>query len=152
MNATVLTYGTFDLFHVGHLRLLRRCRELGERLVVGCSTDEFNREKGKETVIPYAQRAEILGACRFVDEVFPERRWDQKRDDVRRLGARTLVMGDDWAGKFDELGDLCSVVYLPRTPDVSTTDTRRYIQKSREDKVASAIAAAERLLKELRQL
>lgn len=122
---TVLTYGTFDLFHVGHVRLLRRIADLGDRLIVGCSTDEFNHIKGKKTVIPYADRAEILLATRYVDEVIPEEHWEQKPDDIARYGVDLFVMGDDWAGKFDELKAHCDVLYLPRTPSISTTKVKQ---------------------------
>jgi glycerol-3-phosphate cytidylyltransferase len=119
---TVLTYGTFDLFHVGHVRILRRLRELGDRLVVGLSTDEFNALKGKVATYPFEQRREILEACRYVDEVFPERSWEQKTTDIARVGATILGMGDDWVGRFDDLATSgVRVVYLRRTPAVSTT-------------------------------
>lgn len=124
---TVITYGTFDLFHVGHLKLLERARALGDRLVVGVSTDAFNEGKGKRTVIPYADRAAIVRAIRCVDDVIPEESWDQKRDDIRRLGVTTFVMGDDWRGKFDDLKSLCDVVYLPRTSMVSTTSIKEAV-------------------------
>ena len=118
---TILTYGTFDLFHVGHLRLLERLAAMGDRLVVAVSTDAFNAEKGKSSLIPYEDRAAIVGALACVDEVIPEERWDQKERDVRAVGADVLAMGDDWQGKFDHLSHLCEVVYLPRTEGVSTT-------------------------------
>jgi glycerol-3-phosphate cytidylyltransferase len=122
---TVLTYGTFDLFHVGHVRILKRLRELGDRLIVGVSSDEFNAIKGKKSFYSYEERAEILLATEFVDEVFPENTWDQKRTDVKRFGANIFGMGSDWHGKFDELNDLCEVVYLDRTEDISTTDIKK---------------------------
>ena len=118
---TILTYGTFDLFHVGHLRLLERLAAMGDRLVVAVSTDAFNAEKGKSSLIPYEDRAAIVGALACVDEVIPEESWDQKERDVRAVGADVLAMGDDWQGKFDHLSHLCEVVYLPRTEGVSTT-------------------------------
>ncbi|MBI4921559.1 MAG: adenylyltransferase/cytidyltransferase family protein [Devosia nanyangense] len=121
---TVLTYGTFDLFHIGHTRLLERARALGDRLMVGISSDEFNAVKGKRGVIPYEHRAEIVGAMRCVDEVFPENDWEQKERDIRRLGADVLVMGDDWAGKFDQYKSLCEVVYLPRTQGISSSELK----------------------------
>ena len=124
---TVITYGTFDLFHVGHLKLLERARALGDRLVVGVSTDAFNEGKGKRTAIPYRDRAAIVRAIRFVDEVIPEESWEQKPDDIRRLGVATFVMGDDWRGKFDDLKTLCDVVYLPRTALVSTTSIKEAV-------------------------
>ena len=124
---TVITYGTFDLFHVGHLKLLERARALGDRLVVGVSTDAFNEGKGKRTVIPYADRAAIVRAIRCVDDVIPEESWEQKTADIRRLGVTTFVMGDDWRGKFDDLKKLCEVVYLPRTSMVSTTSIKEAV-------------------------
>ena len=125
---TVITYGTFDLFHIGHVNLLRRLRAMGDRLVVGCSSDEFNRLKNKEVVIPYADRAEILASCRYVDAVFPEHSWDQKRPDIIREKAAIFAMGHDWEGKFDDLSDIVQVVYLPRTDGVSTTEIRQKIK------------------------
>ena len=121
---TVITYGTFDLFHFGHVRLLKRLRDLGDRLVVGCSTDDFNNLKGKKTVVPYAHRREILLSCRYVSDVFPEDNWEQKRDDIIREKADIFGMGHDWTGKFDDLSDLLKVVYLPRTDGVSTTEIK----------------------------
>lgn len=118
---TVITYGTFDLFHIGHLRLLSRAAALGDRLVVGISTDEFNLEKHKKCVHPYEERAAIVASLKMVDEVFAENSWDQKIEDVKRFQADVFLMGSDWEGKFDFLKDYCRVVYLPRTPSVSTT-------------------------------
>lgn len=123
-GVTVITYGTFDLLHVGHVLVLRRLRELGTRLVVGVSTDEFNAVKGKTCVYPYADRALLVGALRDVDEVFPETCWEQKRDDVIRYGAAVFGIGEDWAGHFDFLADLCQVRYLPRTPGISSSMVR----------------------------
>ncbi len=118
----VITYGTYDLLHYGHINLLRRARELGDYLIVALSTDEFNwREKHKKCYFTYEQRKKMLEAIRYVDEVIPEENWEQKRTDVERLGADVFVIGDDWRGKFDFLKDLCEVVYLPRTPEISTT-------------------------------
>lgn len=117
----VLTYGTFDLFHYGHIRLLQRARTLGSRLGVGLSTDEFNALKGKQALMSYAEREELLGTCRFVDFVFPERNWEQKASDIVAYQAGVLVMGDDWKGRFDELGNLCRIAYLERTPLISST-------------------------------
>jgi glycerol-3-phosphate cytidylyltransferase len=127
---TVLTYGTFDLFHPGHVQLLKRAKELGSRLVVGLSTDEFNARKGKKSIMSYEDRKAVLESCRYVDEVFAEEDWEQKVPDAIRLGADVFVMGDDWAGKFDFLADHCSVVYLARTPDVSSTEIKRRMRAS----------------------
>lgn len=121
---TVITYGTFDILHVGHINLLRRARALGDRLVVGLSTDEFNQGKHKSSLLNYENRKAVLEAIRYVDEVFPERSWDQKPGDIRRYSAAVFVMGDDWAGKFDFLSEYCKVAYLPRTPSISTSSIK----------------------------
>lgn len=119
---TVVTFGTYDLFHIGHLNVLRRASALGDRLVVGVSSDELNRsKKDKRAVFSLSERMEIIGAIRYVDDVFIEHSLEQKREYLEQYGADVLVMGDDWVGKFDHLADICEVVYLPRTPGVSTT-------------------------------
>ena len=118
---TVLTYGTFDLFHLGHVRLLRRLAALGDELIVGCSTDEFNHLKKKKSAMSFEHRMEILEACRYVTKVIPERDWDQKQEDIARENVDVFGMGDDWTGKFDHLKEFCEVVYLPRTEDISTS-------------------------------
>jgi len=125
---TVLTYGTFDLFHIGHLRLLQRLSALGSTLVVGVSTDGFNATKGKHTVVPYADRAAIVAGIRGVDEVIPEHSWDQKPDDIQKHGVGLFVMGSDWEGKFDDLAALCEVRYLPRTEGVSSTEIKSMLR------------------------
>lgn len=117
----VITYGTFDLLHVGHINLLRRARELGDYLVVVLSTDEFNRIKHKEAYHSYENRKAILEAIRYVDEVLPELCWEQKVKDVVDNQIDIFVMGDDWKGEFDFLKEYCEVVYLPRTEGISTT-------------------------------
>jgi len=122
MSRTVITYGTFDILHVGHINLLQRARALGERLVVGLSTDAFNNGKHKSALLNYENRKAVLEAIRFVDLVFPEENWEQKADDIRKYAADIFVIGDDWRGKFDFLSDACEVVYLPRTTDISTTE------------------------------
>jgi glycerol-3-phosphate cytidylyltransferase len=127
LSKTVITYGTFDLFHIGHLRLLQRCKALGDKLVVAVSSDEFNSTKGKATIIPYAQRAEIVQNIKCVDIVIPEYSWDQKKEDIRHHRVDIFVMGDDWRGKFDELAQYCQVVYLPRTSGVSTTALKGFL-------------------------
>lgn len=123
----ILTYGTFDLFHHGHVRLLQRLSALGSELIVGVSTDEFNAIKGKQCFMPYEQRRMILESCRYVSRVIPEENWDQKRTDIVNYNVSTFAMGDDWAGKFDDLSDLAEVLYLPRTENVSTTELREQI-------------------------
>ncbi|MDD3563024.1 MAG: glycerol-3-phosphate cytidylyltransferase [Candidatus Cloacimonetes bacterium] len=126
----IITYGTFDLFHYGHMNLLMRARKLGDYLIVALSTDEFNLIKGKESVMPYAQRKEILEAIRYVDLVIPEENWEQKIADIKRYKIDTFVMGDDWQDKFDFLKDYCEVIYLPRTEVVSSTMLKDAIQQS----------------------
>lgn len=132
---TVITYGTFDLFHIGHVQLLERARSLGDRLVVGVSSDEFNAIKGKKSVFPYEQRAQILRTLRCVDEVFPEHDWGQKEGDVLKYKADTFVMGHDWKGKFDDLKDLCQVIYLPRTDGISTTEIKSDLRAFQKEKI-----------------
>ena len=117
----VITYGTFDLFHMGHLNILKRAKELGDYLVVAVSSDAFNAIKGKKCIIPDYERMEIVRAIKYVDEVIVEDSWDQKIDDVKKHNIDIFVMGDDWEGKFDFLKDYCEVVYLPRTPNISST-------------------------------
>ena len=124
---TVITYGTFDILHIGHINLLRRSRALGDRLVVGLSSDEFNRGKHKSSLLNYENRKAVLESIRYVDEVFPENNWEQKIDDIRRYGASLFVMGDDWRGKFDFLAEHCEVRYLSRTDGISTTDIKNSI-------------------------
>jgi len=122
----VITYGTFDMLHYGHVNLLRRAKELGDYLVVAISTDEFNwNEKQKKCYFTYEQRKQMVEAIRYVDEVIPETEWSQKRTDVHDHNIDIFVMGDDWAGKFDDLREEgVEVVYLPRTPDISTTQIK----------------------------
>lgn len=120
----IITYGTFDLLHYGHIRLLQRCKEQGDYLVVALSTDEFNAGKGKKSYFSYEDRKRMLEAIRYVDLVIPEETWEQKPDDVQRYHIDVFVMGDDWEGKFDELEEHCEVVYLPRTPEISTTQIK----------------------------
>lgn len=124
MKRTVITYGTFDILHIGHINLLRRARALGDRLVVGLSSDEFNRGKHKSSLLNFENRKAVLEAVRYVDEVFSEDTWEQKQDDIRRFDAKVFVMGNDWSGKFDFLSDLCEVVYLPRTAEISTSEIK----------------------------
>ena len=122
MSTTVITFGTFDVFHVGHLRVIERAAALGDRLVVGVSADALNeRKKGRAPVFSERERLEIVGALKAVDAVFLEESLEQKRDYIVEHKADVLVMGDDWAGKFDEFEDICKVHYLTRTPAISTT-------------------------------
>lgn len=129
MSKTVITYGTFDMFHIGHLKLLRRLSEMGNKVIVAVSTDEFNELKGKKTLIPYEQRAAIVEAIDCVDLVIPENSWEQKLVDVKAYGVDVFAIGEDWKGKFDFLEELCEVVYLPRTKNISTTDLKRSLKR-----------------------
>ena len=125
---TVITFGTFDVFHVGHIRVLQRAAALGDRLVVCVSADALKlAKKGRAPVYSQDERMEIVASLRVVDEVFVEESLEQKRDYIIEYGADVLVMGDDWAGKFDWVSDVCEVVYLPRTPSVSTTGIIEHI-------------------------
>lgn len=122
----IITYGTFDLLHYGHINLLRRAKEMGDYLIVALSTDEFNwNEKHKKCYFTYEQRKKLLEAIRYVDLVIPEENWAQKVSDVQEFRVDTFVMGDDWAGKFDFLKEYCEVVYLPRTPEISSSQIKQ---------------------------
>lgn len=127
----VITYGTFDLLHYGHINLLRRAKELGDYLIVALSTDEFNwNSKHKRSYFTYQQRKQLLEAIRYVDEVIPEENWEQKKTDCQKYGIDIFVMGNDWEGKFDFLKEQgVNVVYLPRTPEISTTQIKNDLNK-----------------------
>lgn len=126
----VITYGTFDLLHYGHISLLKRAKALGDYLVVALSTDEFNwKEKRKRCYFSWEKRRQLLESIRYVDLVIPEDSWEQKAGDVKEFRIDTFVMGDDWKGKFDFLKDLCEVVYLERTPEISTTQIKEDLGK-----------------------
>lgn len=124
LPTTAITYGTFDLFHIGHVRLFQRIKARWGRLIVAVSTDEFNAVKGKRSVMPFADRLEVVAACRHVDLAIGEHGWDQKEADIAAYGADAFVMGDDWSGHFDHLRALCDVVYLPRTDGVSSSQLK----------------------------
>jgi glycerol-3-phosphate cytidylyltransferase len=126
----VITYGTFDLLHYGHVNLLRRAKELGDYLIVAISTDEFNdKKKHKKSYFSFEERKQLVEAIRYVDLVIPEEDWDQKISDIQEFKVDTFVIGDDWEGKFDFLKDYCEVVYLPRTPEISTTKIKQNLKK-----------------------
>lgn len=130
MPKTVITFGTYDVFHVGHLRLLQRARDLGQRLVVGVSTDQLNiNKKGRAPVYSELERLEIVASLRCVDAVFLEESLEKKGDYIEQWEADVLVMGDDWKGRFDDFERLCNVIYLERTPSISTTEV---IEKIRD--------------------
>lgn len=124
----VITYGTFDLLHIGHINLLKRAKELGDHLIVAVSTDEFNESKGKKCVYSCYDRCQIVGSIKYVDLVIEETSWEQKIDDIKRHEIDVFVIGDDWLGKFDFLKPYCEVVYLPRTKNISTTDAKNTIK------------------------
>ena len=116
------------MFHVGHLELLKRVKSYGNELIVAISTDEFNDIKGKKTIIPYEQRAQIVEAIRYVDKVIPEYSWEQKIQDIKKYDIDLFIMGDDWKGKFDFLKKYCEVLYLPRTEGISSTELKNTLK------------------------
>lgn len=131
----IITYGTFDLLHYGHINLLKRAKALGDYLIVALSTDEFNwNEKQKKCYFSYEKRKQLLEAIRYVDLVIPEECWEQKSTDVDLYHVDTFVMGDDWEGKFDFLKEKCEVVYLPRTPEISTTQIKKDLNEKKTTK------------------
>lgn len=136
----VITFGTFDLFHLGHLNVLRRARELGDYLIVGVSSDELNySKKASYPTYPLQHRMAIVEAIRYVDQVFVEHSLEEKRQYVEDHAANVLVMGDDWQGKFDHLSDVCRVVYLPRTEGISSTGVKQHIQASIETSIEDSL-------------
>jgi len=140
------------MFHIGHLRLLQRLKDLGDELIVAVSTDEFNRGKGKKVMIPYEQRAEIIANIKCVDMVIPESSWEQKIEDIKKYNIDIFAIGDDWQGKFDFLKEYCEVVYLPRTKDISTTKLKKsltnFLSIPKED-IINALEVLETLKKDL---
>lgn len=131
---TIITYGTFDLLHVGHINILRRAKAMGDYLIVAISSDEFNALKGKKAYYSFEDRKEILEAIKYVDKVIPEHNWEQKVEDVQNYNVDQFVMGHDWEGKFDFLSEFCEVTYLPRTEGISTTKIKQdlKLQASKE--------------------
>ncbi len=126
----IITYGTFDLLHYGHVNLFQRAKELGDYLVVAISTDEFNWDKKqKKSYFSFEERKRLVEAIRYVDLVIPENSWEQKIEDIKEFKIDTFVIGDDWKGQFDFLKDYCEVVYLPRTPEISTTQIKENLGK-----------------------
>ncbi len=126
----VITYGTYDILHYGHINLLKRAKLLGDYLIVALSSDEFNTAKNKTSYYNYEQRKIILEACRYVDLIIPENNWEQKISDIQKYQIDIFVMGDDWEGKFDFLKDYCEVIYLPRTPGISTSQLKSYLNQN----------------------
>lgn len=148
---TVITYGTFDLLHYGHIEILRRAKDLSEggKLIVAVSSDEFNAIKGKKSHQPFEKRQQNVSAIRYVDQVIVEENWEQKKDDVIKHKADVFVIGNDWRGKFDFLKEFCEVVYLPRTPSISSTALRRIIAELKE--VEEDVIGAEHDLAEVEE-
>ncbi len=138
---TIITYGTFDMFHIGHLNLLKRLKSMGDELIVAVSTDEFNTLKGKKTLIPFEQRSEIVESIKYVDRVIPENSWEQKIEDIKTYHVDVFAIGEDWKGEFDFLKEYCEVVYLPRTEGISTTKLKKslsnFLSISREDLITT---------------
>lgn len=128
----VITYGTFDLLHYGHINLLKRAKQEGDYLIVALSTDEFNKLKGKKSFFDYNKRKVLLEAIRYVDLVIPEETWEQKAEDIHKYKVDIFVIGDDWKGKFDYLQNECKVVYLERTPEVSTTMIKNSLSENKK--------------------
>lgn len=125
----VLTYGTFDLLHYGHINYLKKAKSMGDYLVVGLSSDEFNEKKGKKSFYNYDIRKEMLEAIKYVDEIFIQNSFEQKKDDIKKYHADILVSSEDWLGKYDYLKDFCKVIYLERTPEISTTKIKSLIDE-----------------------
>tara|TARA_B100000900_G_C20442615_1_gene659676 strand:+ start:136 stop:540 length:405 start_codon:yes stop_codon:yes gene_type:complete len=125
----IITYGTFDTFHYGHMELLKRASSFGDNLIVAISTDEFNQIKGKKSFFPYAKRKEWVSDLKFVNKVIAEKEWDQKKTDIIKYNIHTLIMGDDWTGKFDDFKKYCEVIYLPRTDGISSTQLKEILNE-----------------------
>lgn len=136
---TIITYGTFDLLHIGHLNLLKKLKSMGDQLIVGVSTDEFNLQKGKQSIYKFQDRADIVAALEYVDYVIPESNWEQKENDIRKYHVDIFAIGSDWQGKFDHLKPLCDVIYLPRTENISSTAIRKSINSDKIDELKSAL-------------
>ncbi|ABN61814.1 adenylyltransferase/cytidyltransferase family protein [Shewanella sp. SP1S1-7] len=132
---SIITYGTYDLFHYGHVRLFQRLKAMGDKLIVGVSTDEFNSLKGKVAFFNYQQRIEMISACKYVDLVIPETHWQQKAKDIVELNVNIFGMGSDWQGKFDYLKEFCQVIYLERTDAISTTEIKTNLAVPRSNSI-----------------
>lgn len=149
MKKTAITYGTFDLFHYGHLRLFQRIKEFADFLIVAVSTDEFNSLKGKKTIIPFENRIEIVRNIKYVDKVIAEESWKQKIDDIKKYEIDYLVMGDDWKGKFDDLKQYCEVIYLQRTDGISSSSIKNSLYEIKNLNLSSINSALE-ILQQIR--
>jgi len=124
----IITYGTFDMFHIGHLNLLKKLKSMADTVIVAVSTDEFNLGKNKKTIIPFEQRIKIVESIKYVDKVIPENTWEQKVDDIKKYDVDIFAIGKDWEGKFDFLKDYCEVVYLDRTSGISSTKLKKSLK------------------------
>ncbi|MBL4866102.1 MAG: adenylyltransferase/cytidyltransferase family protein [Pseudomonadales bacterium] len=149
MAKTVITYGTFDLFHVGHLRLLQKLKAIGDTLIVAVSTDEFNAQKGKKAIIPFEQRKEVVENIKCVDLVVAEHDWDQKIADIMNLEVDIFAIGDDWKGEFDFLEEYCQVIYMQRTAGISSTQLKNTLKSLSVSK--SEIVKAFDILEQLKK-
>lgn len=152
---TIITYGTFDLFHAGHVRLLERLSKLGERLIVAVSTDDFNELKGKRSFYSFEERKVIVQNSKYVDLVIEERSWDQKESDIITYNVDIFAMGDDWKGKFDFLTKYCEVIYVERTPVISTTKIKSDLSNITEhdlSKLESTMHDALRIIKDIKSI
>ena len=151
MKKTIITYGSFDMFHIGHLKLLQRLADLGDELIVAVSTDEFNKLKNKTVLIPYDQRAEIIENIKCVDKVIQESSWEQKIDDIKKYNVDIFAIGNDWESKFDFLKEYCEVIYIERTKDISTTALKKsltnFLSIPKED-ILNAFSVIETLKKD----
>ncbi len=150
MAKTVITYGTFDLFHIGHLKLLQRLKSLGDKLIVAVSTDEFNQLKGKNTIIPFDQRKEIVENIKCVDMVIPEKNWGQKVEDIKKYDVDIFSIGKDWEGEFDFLEEYCEVIYVDRTVGISSTQLKNTLKvfSVSKDEVLKAFDILDQLRKD----
>ena len=126
----IITYGTFDVLHYGHINLLKRAKSLGDYLIVGCSTDNFNKMKNKKSLYSFEQRKMMLESIKYVDKVIPEDSWEQKIDDIKKYNVNTFCLGDEWKGKFDYLSQYCEVVYFSRTPNISSTLIKQILKNN----------------------
>ena len=147
----IITYGTFDMFHIGHLNLLKRLSEMADEVIVSVSTDSFNEVKNKKVLIPYNQRAEIVSSIKYVTKVIPEESWEQKIEDIKKYEIDIFAIGNDWEGKFDFLKDFCEVVYLERTRNISSTQLKKSLSSFLsipKEEIINAFTILETLKKE----
>jgi glycerol-3-phosphate cytidylyltransferase len=146
----IITYGTFDMFHHGHLKILERAKKKGDYLIVGVSTDSFNKLKGKKSIIPYKERKEIIGNIKYVDKVIPEKNWEQKKKDIKKYNVSKLTMGSDWKNskEFSKINKLCEIEFLPRTKNVSSTKLKEIFESVNENSIKN-IEKSLKLLKRI---